>query len=93
MGPGTSSAVQTIDLSAGAAEIDAGRVRFYLAAYLGLGPQVNKLAMLTTTFKHGAGKVLLISHVKGPSHPLKLILCHYVQLQASCFLIAQRGCV
>lgn len=36
-GPATSAAKQTIDLSAGQAEIDAGRVRFLLSAYLMIG--------------------------------------------------------
>lgn len=68
-GPATSSAAQTINLSAGAAEIDAGRVRFYLSGYLMIGNYVysTRSPILTGRFKDGAGNVLLTSVVMGPS--------------------------
>ncbi len=68
-GPAVSSASQTIDLSAGATEIDAGRVRFYLSAFLMIGDYTasTKSPALIATFKDGTGKVLLTSIVRGPS--------------------------
>ena len=70
-GPATSSATQSIDLSGGAAEIDAGRVRFYLTGYLMIGSYggSTRNPILTATFKDAAGKVLLKSVVNGPSEP------------------------
>ncbi len=65
-GGGKATAMQTIDLSAAAAEIDAGRVRFYLAGYLGSHAQLDFLGGVKAEFKDAAGKVLLASRIKGP---------------------------
>jgi uncharacterized protein (TIGR03437 family) len=71
-GPGNqrSTAVQFIDLSAAATDIDAGRVKFYLSGYLGFLAgsydtiyQIN----LKAEFQDASGKALLTSTATGPS--------------------------
>jgi uncharacterized protein (TIGR03437 family) len=71
-GPGNqrSTAVQTIDLSGAAADIDAGRVKFYLSGYLGFLAgsydtiyQIN----LKAEFQDASGKALLTSTAAGPT--------------------------
>ena len=71
-GPGNqrSTAVQTIDLSGAAADIDAGRVKFYLSGYLGFISgsydtiyQIN----LKAEFQDASGKLLLASSAAGPA--------------------------
>jgi uncharacterized protein (TIGR03437 family) len=65
---GAATARQTIDLSSGAAEIDAGRVRFFLTGWIGNGgDQMVAPAKLTATFLDGAGKSLLEYTVNGPT--------------------------
>ncbi len=63
---GKSTATQTIDLSAGAVEIDAGRVRFYLSAFLSNGGNTGSgtESKLTATFLDAAGKTLLEQQIK-----------------------------
>src|SRR5581483_11672149 len=57
---GPATAKQTIDLAAGAAEIDAGRVRFSLSAWLSNGGSaVAASPKITATFVDAAGKTLL----------------------------------
>ena len=71
-GPGSqrSTAVQTVDLSAAATDIDAGRVKFYFSGYLGFIAgstdtiyQIN----LKAEFQDASGKALLTSTAAGPS--------------------------
>jgi hypothetical protein len=71
-GPGNqrSTAVQTIDLSGAATDIDAGRVKFYLSGYLGFIAgsydtifQIN----LKAEFQDASGKALLTSTAAGPT--------------------------
>ena len=71
-GPGNqrSTAVQTIDLSGAATDIDAGRVKFYLSGYLGFLAgsydtiyQIN----LKAEFQDASGKALLTSTAAGPT--------------------------
>ncbi len=65
---GTATAKQTIDLSSGATEIDAGRVRFYLGAWLSNGGSVIMApANVTVTFLDAAGKTLLQYSVDAPA--------------------------
>src|SRR5450432_1979902 len=71
-GPGNqrSTAVQAIDLSGAAAEIDGGRAKFYLSGYLGYlsGSSDNiKVINLKTEFQDAAGTVLLQSVADGPA--------------------------
>ena len=63
-----SIATQTIDLSAAAAEIDAGRVRFYLSGFLGDGASFSAAsASIKAVFQNAAGATLLESPARGPS--------------------------
>jgi uncharacterized protein (TIGR03437 family) len=64
---GAATAKQTIDLSSGATEIDAGRVKFYLSAWLSNGGSaVMAASKITATFLDGSGKTLLEHVVNGP---------------------------
>lgn len=71
-GPGNkrSTGVQTIDLTAASANIDAGIVKFYLSGYLGLlsgsYDNINTIS-LKAEFQDTAGNVLLTSVAPGPS--------------------------
>ncbi|MBL0156071.1 MAG: hypothetical protein IPP47_03000 [Bryobacterales bacterium] len=65
-GGGKALATQTIDLSVAAAEIDAGRVRYYVAGYLGSHAQMDFLGGVKAEFQDAAGKVLLTSTIRGP---------------------------
>jgi uncharacterized protein (TIGR03437 family) len=57
---GPATAKQIIDLSAGATEIDAGRVRFYLSAWMSNGGSaIVTPAKITATFRDSAGTTLL----------------------------------
>lgn len=62
---GASSATQTIDISAGATEIDAGRVRFYLSGYL-VSHTNYGIPKLRATFLDAEDRKLLESEVSGP---------------------------
>jgi uncharacterized protein (TIGR03437 family) len=62
---GPSSATQTIDISAGATEIDAGRVRFYLSGYL-VSHTNYGIPKLRATFLDAQDRKLLESEVSGP---------------------------
>ena len=62
-----STATQTIDLSPAAAEIDAGRVRFYLSGYLGCSCGGAGNSSLKATFLDPDGKTLLEATLRGPS--------------------------
>ncbi|HZT28637.1 MAG TPA: hypothetical protein VFA33_02050 [Bryobacteraceae bacterium] len=62
---GPSSATQTIDLSAGATEIDAGRVRFYLSGYL-VSHTNYGIPRLRAAFLDAQDRQLLESEVSGP---------------------------
>ena len=65
---GSATAKQTIDLAAGATEVDAGRVRFYLSAWLSNGGSaIMAPAKVTATFLDGAGKTLLEYSVDAPA--------------------------
>lgn len=60
----TSTATQTIDLSAAAMDIDAGRVRFYLEGYLG-GP-IEVRGAIRAVFLDAAGRTLLEAAAAAP---------------------------
>jgi uncharacterized protein (TIGR03437 family) len=62
---GASSATQTIDISDGATEIDAGRVRFYLSGYL-VSHTNYGIPKLRATFLDAQDRKLLESEVGGP---------------------------
>lgn len=62
---GPSSATQTIDISAGATEIDAGRVHFYLSGYL-VSHTNYGIPKLRATFLDAQDRKLLESEVSGP---------------------------
>jgi uncharacterized protein (TIGR03437 family) len=70
-GPGNqrSTAVQLVDLSAAATDIDAGRVKFYFSGYLGPGggsyDTINQIN-LKAEFQDASGKALLTSKATGP---------------------------
>jgi uncharacterized protein (TIGR03437 family) len=65
---GAATAKQTIDLAAGATEIDAGRVRFYTSSWLSNGGStIMAPAKVTATFLDGAGKTLLEYSVNAPA--------------------------
>jgi uncharacterized protein (TIGR03437 family) len=71
-GPGSqrSTATQIIDLTAAGADIDAGRLKFYLSGYLGLvGGSYDTIFQinLKVEFQDASGKVLLTSTAAGPS--------------------------
>src|SRR5574340_678827 len=67
---GAATAKQIIDLAAGATEIDAGRVRFYMSAWLSNGGStVGAPAKLTATFLDAAGKTLLEYAIDAPTVP------------------------
>src|SRR5574340_172062 len=67
---GAATAKQTIDLSAGAAEIDAGQVRFYVSAWLSNGGStVGAPAKLTATFLDAAGRTLREYAIDAPTVP------------------------
>jgi len=67
-GGGAATAKQTIDLSAGAKEIDAGQVRFYLTALMSNGSStIAASTKLTATFLDAAGKTLLEFAINGPT--------------------------
>ena len=71
-GPGSklSTAVQTVDLSAAASNIDAGQVKFYLSGYLGFiagsYDTINTIN-LKAEFQDASGNNLLGSTASGPS--------------------------
>jgi uncharacterized protein (TIGR03437 family) len=71
-GPGAqhSTAIQTVDLTGAATDIDAGRTKFYLSGHLGFiagsYDQIN-LINLKAEFQDAAGTVLLTSTAPGPS--------------------------
>ena len=63
-----STATQTIDLSAAAAEIDAGRVKFLLSSFLGGGGFSDTgSANIRAQFQNSAGATLVDSVINGPS--------------------------
>jgi uncharacterized protein (TIGR03437 family) len=65
---GPATAKQTIDLSSGATEIDAGRARFYLSSWLSNGGSAIAAATkITATFTDAAGKTLLEYAINGPT--------------------------
>jgi uncharacterized protein (TIGR03437 family) len=65
---GAATATQTIDLSSGATEIDAGRVRFFLSGWLGNGGStIGASSRVTAAFLDAAGKKLLEYAVAGPT--------------------------
>ncbi len=67
-GGGGATARQVIDLSAGAKEIDAGQVRFFLTAIMSNGGSaIAAPTKLTATFLDAAGKTLLEYSVTGPT--------------------------
>ncbi|HTP36687.1 MAG TPA: IPT/TIG domain-containing protein [Candidatus Acidoferrales bacterium] len=71
-GPGSklATAVQTVDLSAAAANIDAGQVKFYLSGYLGfIGGSYDAIntISLKAEFQDASGNNLLVSTAAGPS--------------------------
>jgi len=71
-GPGNqrSTAVQTIDLSGAATDIDAGRIKFYLSGYLGFisgSYDEIHLISLKAEFQDASGKPVLTSTATGPS--------------------------
>lgn len=61
-----STATQTIDLSSAAAEIDAGRVRFYLSGYLGCTCGGAGNSLLKASFLDASGKTLRQAIVTAP---------------------------
>jgi len=63
-----SSAVQTIDVSTGAAAIDAGGVKFTLSAYVGGFSGQRDHAVITATFKDADGGKLAAASI-GPVTP------------------------
>jgi uncharacterized protein (TIGR03437 family) len=71
-GPGNqrSTAVQTIDLSGAASDIDAGRVKFYLSGSLGfIAGSYDTISQinLKAEFQDASGKALLTSTAAGPT--------------------------
>jgi uncharacterized protein (TIGR03437 family) len=71
-GPGNqrATAVETIDLSGAATDIDAGRVKFYLSGYLGfIGGSYDTIFQinLKAEFQDASGKALLTSTATGPT--------------------------
>lgn len=62
---GNATATQTVDLSAAGADIDAGRVRFHLSAYVGGIYTVT--GRLKATFLDGSSKVLLEAVADAPA--------------------------
>ena len=65
---GAATAKQTIDLSSGASEIDAGRVRFSLSAWMSNGGStVGAVGKITATFLDSGGKTLLEYAIAGPT--------------------------
>jgi hypothetical protein len=65
---GAATAKQSIGLSSGATGIDAGRVRFYLSAWLSNGGStILAPAKVTATFLDAAGKTLLEHSVNAPA--------------------------
>ncbi|MCC6419816.1 MAG: hypothetical protein IT429_16405 [Gemmataceae bacterium] len=60
-----STATQTVDLAGGAAEIDAGRVRFFLSGYLGGTPYVK--GALRAVFLDASGGTLLETAASAPA--------------------------
>ena len=70
-GPGpsnTSSASQTIDVSAGAFEIDRGRVDFAFSAYLGGIAGQDDTALVAAVFNDAAGESLGTTNLLGPTN-------------------------
>ncbi len=64
-----STAVQTVDLTGAAADIDAGRVKFYLSGYIGLSLGLSDnigQTSLKAEFQDASGKVLFTSTAPGP---------------------------
>ncbi|MCX6624163.1 MAG: hypothetical protein NTY38_24500 [Acidobacteria bacterium] len=59
-------ATQSIDLAGSAAEIDAGRVRFYLGGYLG-GGVWDESGTIRAKFFDGKGALVLTAMLKGPT--------------------------
>ena len=70
-GPGpsnTSSASQTIDVAAGAFEIDQGRVDFAFSAYLGGVAGQDDTALVAAVFNDAAGESLGTTNLLGPTN-------------------------
>src|SRR5690242_10747060 len=71
-GPGSqrSTATQTVDLTAAAADIDAGRVKYYLTAYIGLiSGSYDTIAQTAwkAEFQDAAGATLATAPAAGPA--------------------------
>ena len=71
-GPGSklSTAVQTVDLSAAAADIDAGQVKYYFSGYLGfVSGSYDTISQISlkAEFQDAAGNNVLVSTAAGPS--------------------------